>query len=108
LTMPIVIFVAEASDDMLAGFLEVDLRSHADGCNPSRSVGYVEGWYVQENCRSRGIGRALLAAAENWARSQGALEMASDTWVENEVSQRVHAACGYEIVDRCVHYRKKL
>jgi aminoglycoside 6'-N-acetyltransferase I len=106
--MPILIFVAEASDDMLAGFLEVDLRSHADGCNPSRPVGYVEGWYVAEKCRTRGIGRALLAAAENWARRQGALEMASDTWVENEVSQRVHAACGYEVVDRCVHYRKKL
>jgi aminoglycoside 6'-N-acetyltransferase I len=107
-TLPLIILVAEASDLGLAGFLEVDLRSHADGCNPCRPVGYVEGWYVAENHRHRGIGRRLLAAAEDWARSQGCIEMASDTWVENDVSQCVHKALGYEVVDRCVHYRKTL
>jgi len=107
-TLPLIILVAEASDRGLAGFLEVDLRSHADGCNPSRPVGYVEGWYVAENHRHRGIGRRLLAAAEDWARSQGCVEMASDTWVDNDVSQCVHEALGYEVVDRCVHYRKTL
>jgi len=107
-TMPLIILVAEASDRILAGFLEVDLRSHADGCNPSRPVGYIEGWYVAENHRHRGVGRKLLAVAEDWARSQGCVEIASDTWVDNEVSQRVHEALGYEVVDRCVHYRKAL
>jgi aminoglycoside 6'-N-acetyltransferase I len=108
ITMPLIILVAEASERILAGFLEVDLRSHADGCNPSRPVGYIEGWYVAENYRHRGIGRKLLAAAEDWARSQGCVEMASDTWVDNDLSQRVHEALGYEVVDRCVHYRKTL
>jgi aminoglycoside 6'-N-acetyltransferase I len=107
-TMPLMIFVAEASEGMLAGFLEVDLRSHADGCDPVRPVGYVEGWYVAEEYRHRGVGRKLLEAAEDWARSQGCLEIASDTWIDNEVSQRVHESLGYEVVDRCVHYRKKL
>jgi aminoglycoside 6'-N-acetyltransferase I len=107
-TMPLIILVAEASDRMLAGFLEIDLRSHADGCNPSRPVGYIEGWYVAENHRHRGIGRKLLVVAEDWARSQGCVEMASDTWFDNEVSQSVHEALGYEVVDRCVHYRKTL
>ena len=107
-TLPLIILVAEASDRGLAGFLEVDLRSHADGCNPSRPVGYVERWYVAENHRHRGIGRRLLAAAEDWARSQGCVEMASDTWVDNDVSQCVHEELGYEVVDRCVHYRKTL
>jgi aminoglycoside 6'-N-acetyltransferase I len=107
-TMPLIILVAEASDRILAGFLEIDLRSHADGCNPSRPVGYVEGWYVAENHRHRGIGRKLLSVAEDWARGQGCVEIASDTWIDNEVSQRVHEALGYEVVDRCVHYRKTL
>jgi aminoglycoside 6'-N-acetyltransferase I len=118
-TLPLIILVAElvaeasdrtpeASDRTLAGFLEVDLRSHADGCNPSRPVGYIEGWYVAENHRHEGIGKKLLAAAEEWARGQGCIEVASDTWVDNEVSQRVHEALGYEVVDRCVHYRKTL
>jgi hypothetical protein len=34
--------------------------------------------------------------------------MASDALVENEVSQRVHEALGYAVVDRCVRYRKTL
>jgi aminoglycoside 6'-N-acetyltransferase I len=101
-TTPLIILVAEVSDGVLGGFLEVDLRSHADGCNPLRPVGYIEGWYVADNHRHKGIGRKLLAAAEDWARDQGCVEVASDTWVDNEVSQRVHEALGYEVVDRCV------
>lgn len=107
-TMPLIILVAEVRNRVLAGFLEVDLRSHADGCDPSRPVGYVEGWYVAEDYRHQSIGKNLLAAAENWARNQGCLEVASDTWIDNTISQRAHEALGYEVVDRCVHYRKTL
>jgi len=108
LTMPLTIFVAEASNGTLVGFLEVDLRSHADGCNPSQPVGYIEGWYVAEDYRHRGVGRKLLANAEHWAVSHGCVEMASDATIDNDLSQRAHAALGYEVVDRCVHYRKRL
>jgi aminoglycoside 6'-N-acetyltransferase I len=107
-TMPFVVLVAEMSDGRLVGFLEANLRSHADGCNPARPVGYLEGWYVADTYRRNGIGRNLLSAAEGWARSQGCVEMASDAWIDNEVSQRTHEALGYEVVDRCVHYRKTL
>jgi aminoglycoside 6'-N-acetyltransferase I len=107
-TMPIEIFVAETSDGTLAGFVEVDLRSHADGCNPSQPVGYIEGWYVAEDHRHRGVGKKLLDKAEDWARSHRCVEMASDALINNEVSQRAHEALGYEVVDRCVHYRKRL
>jgi aminoglycoside 6'-N-acetyltransferase I len=111
-TLPLIILVAElagdTSDRKLVGFLEVDLRSHADGCDPARPVGYLEGWYVDESHRNQGLGRKLLTAAEDWARGQGCVEMASDTWIDNEVSQRVHEELGYEVVDRCVHYRKTL
>ena len=85
-TMPLINFVAETADGTLTGFAEVDLRSHADGCDPARSVGYLEGWYVTEGYRRRGIARRLLFAAEDWARSQGCAEMASDTWIDNELS----------------------
>ena len=106
--MPLTIFVAEANDGRLVGFLEVDLRSHADGCNPSRPVGYIEGWYVTEDHRQCGVGRRLLAKAEDWARIHSCVEMASDALIDNERSQRAHEALGYEVVDRCVHYRKRL
>jgi aminoglycoside 6'-N-acetyltransferase I len=106
--MSMVILVAEAPDAAVAGFLEVGLRSHADGCDPKHPVGFVEGWFVVEDYRRKGVGTQLLAAAEDWARHQGCVEMASDTWIDQPVSQRVHEALKFEVVDRCVHYRKAL
>jgi aminoglycoside 6'-N-acetyltransferase I len=106
-TMPLVIFVAER-EGTVVGFIEVGLRSHADGCSPVRPVGFVEGWFVDEKHREHGVGKALMAAAEAWAREQGCTEMASDTWISAEVSQRAHEALGFEVVDRCVNYRKSL
>ena len=108
LTMPIAVLVAEAGSDGVVGFVEVDLRSHADGCDPAQAVGYVEGWYVTEEYRRSGVGAKLITAAEEWARGFGCVEMGSDAVIDNVVSQQAHAALGYEVVDRCVHYRKKL
>jgi aminoglycoside 6'-N-acetyltransferase I len=105
--MPFVIFVAEDGGS-LAGFLEVGLRSHADGCDPAVPVGYVEGWYVCGEHRRKGVGSRLMAAAQDWARAQGCVEMASDTWIDNTSSQQAHEALGFEVVDRCVNYKKRL
>ena len=58
--------------------------------------------------RERGIGKALVHAAEEWARSQGLTEMASDTWLDNEVSIQAHLKMGYEEAERLVHFVKKL
>lgn len=106
--LPATIFVAEANDAALLGFLEAGLRPHADGCDPSHPVGYVEGWYVVESQRRRGIGAALLRAAEDWARTQGCTEMASDTQFDNLLSQRTHASLGFQIAERSILYRKPL
>lgn len=84
------------------------LRSHADGCDTAQPVGFVEGWFVHEAFRDRGIGKELMRTAEDWARRQGCLEMASDTWIDDERSLRSHQALGFEVVDRCVHFRKPL
>jgi len=71
-------------------------------------VGYVEGWYVTEEHRRSGVGARLIAVAEEWARGFGCVEMGSDAVIDNVVSQQAHAALGYEVVDRCVHYRKRI
>ncbi|HKW00685.1 MAG TPA: GNAT family N-acetyltransferase [Vicinamibacterales bacterium] len=108
LTMPWAHFIAvDAAGDAI-GFVEVDLRSHANGCDPAQPVGFIEGWYVVDAHRGRGVGRQLVSAAEAWAREHGCREMASDTQVENDLSQRAHEALGYMVVDRCVNYRKAL
>jgi aminoglycoside 6'-N-acetyltransferase I len=107
-TLPAAIVVAQVDDGPLIGFLEVGLRSHADGCNPAQPVGFVEGWFVDEGFRGQGIGRGLMDAAEEWARGHGCLEMASDALIDNDPSLKAHEALGFEVVDRCVHFRKSL
>lgn len=107
-TLPAVVLVAIDASEGLAGFLEVGLRSHADGCDVARPVGYVEGWFVREEFRGRGIGGQLMKAAEGWSRAQNCREIASDALVDNMESREAHSALGYEVVDLCVHFRKGL
>ena len=106
-TLPLVQFVAE-DNRTVVGFVEVGLRSYADGCDPTRPCGYVEGWYVTADYRRRGAGRRLIEHAEAWARAQGCTELASDTWLDNDASQQAHVALGFDVVDRCVNFRKPL
>ncbi len=107
-TLPAIVFVAQSHEGALLGFLDAGLRSHADGCDTARPVGFVEGWFVHEANRNQGIGRDLMRAAEDWARAQGCTEIASDALIAEGGSQRAHAALGFEVVDRCVHLRKNL
>lgn len=101
------VFVMERPDGMLGGFIEAGTRKYADGCSTA-PVGYIEGWYVDEDLRGQGMGRMLMRAAEDWAREQGLREMASDTWLDNETSIAAHLKMGYEEVERLIHFAKTL
>lgn len=101
------VFVIDRGEGSLAGFVEAASRPYADGCDTS-PVGYVEAWYVDEDVRRQGYGRALLEAAEGWAVRQGYQEMASDALLGNLTSHAAHRASGYEEVERIVQFRKVL
>lgn len=101
------VFVVARPGGGLGGFLEAGTRKYAEGCESS-PVGYIEGWYVDEDLREQGVGAALVKTVEDWARSQGLTEMASDTWLENEASIQAHLKMGYEEAERLVHFVKKL
>ena len=101
------VFLVERDDGSVAGFVEVGSRSYADGCESS-PVGYIEAWWVDPDVRRTGYGRALLAAAEDWARDQGYTEMGSDALLDNLTSHAAHHRAGYEEVGRVVQFRKPL
>jgi aminoglycoside 6'-N-acetyltransferase I len=101
------VFIACRDDGSVCGFVEVAERPYADGCDTS-PVGFIEAWYVDVDMRRSGIGRGLLAAAEDWGRGRGYSEMASDALLDNEVSHRAHEGAGYIEVERAVRYRKPL
>jgi aminoglycoside 6'-N-acetyltransferase I len=100
-------FVVESTGGGLCGFIEVSLRSYAEGCQTS-PVAYIEGWYVDADSRRHRLGTRLVQAAEAWARNQGLKEIASDTQIDNTVSIHAHQVLGYEEVERLVCFRKAL
>jgi aminoglycoside 6'-N-acetyltransferase I len=101
-----VVFVAEA-DARVVGFLELDCRKYAPGCRSS-PVPFIEGWYVERGLQRHGIGRALVDAAEEWARAAGHHEIASDAELENADAIAAHRALGYQEVERVVCFRRSL
>jgi aminoglycoside 6'-N-acetyltransferase I len=101
------VLVAETEERKLVGFLEASIRPFVEDCHTDH-VGYLEGWYVEPEFRRYGIGRKLVRGAENWARSKGCQEMASDAEIGNDLSFKAHQNLGYEETSRLVHLRKDL
>ena len=58
--------------------------------------------------RGLGGGKMLITTAEDWVREQGWVEIASDTWLENEPSIQAHLALGYKERERLIHFSQKL
>ncbi len=104
---PWMVLLAEGAERRVLGFAELSIRPYAEGCRSNR-VAYLEGWFVLPEERGRGIGKALIEAAENWGRKQGCSEFASDTDPDNEPSRTAHRAVGFADVGLVRCFRKDL
>lgn len=96
-----------AEGDVLIGFLEASIRHFAEDCETDL-IGYLEGWYVEPMYRRSGVGRNLVANAEQWAQRCGCTEMASDAEIGNEESLAAHTQLGYGETSRLIHFRKEI
>jgi aminoglycoside 6'-N-acetyltransferase I len=102
---PLAVLLAIDDNGHAVGFAELSIRNVVDSCS-SDHVAYLEGWYVDPAVRRHGVGRALIEAAEAWARAQGCTEFGSDAHIDNEVSHRAHTALGFAETSRVVNFRK--
>ena len=101
-------FFLALEDGIPAGFAQCQLRhDYVEGTEHS-PVGYLEGIYVRETHRGRGLARALLTACEDWAGEQGCREFASDCELDNEASLAFHLAGGFTEANRVICFVKKL
>jgi aminoglycoside 6'-N-acetyltransferase I len=91
---PLEVLIAVDEQGTAIGLIELSIRAHAEGCDTDR-VAFVEGWYVDPNARGKGVGAALICAAEAWARSRGCTELGSNAEVENISSAEAHRAVGF-------------
>ena len=105
LHMPLEVLLAFDDEGAAVGFAELSIRNYAEDCITDR-VAYLEGWYVEPEFRRRGVGRALVVAAEAWARSQGCTEFGSDAVIDNEGSAAAHRALGFEETVQIRCFRK--
>ncbi|MCT4785617.1 aminoglycoside 6'-N-acetyltransferase [Exiguobacterium aestuarii] len=100
-------FIA-SSDTKIIGFCQLSFRrDYVPGATTSPTA-YVEGLYVLESERNKGVASRLIEAASTFAVNQGCIELASDTELENENSQQFHEKIGFKEVERVVTYMKKL
>ena len=90
------------------GFAQVQLRRDYVEGTESSPVGYLEGVYVREEARGRGVARALLEACEAWAAEQGCREFASDCELGNEASLAFHLKSGFTEANRIICFVKPL
>ena len=103
-----VVLLAEDSDGQAVGFAEISIRrDHVEGTS-SAPVPYLEGWYVIPSHRARGVGRALIDTAEEWALEAGFSELASDAEIGNDDGIRAHSNLGFREVGRSVHFVRPL
>lgn len=101
-------FFIEYENGEAAGFAHCSLRREYTEGVSSLPAGYLEAVFVKEKYRRKGFARALVAAAEEWARAKGCKEFASDCECGNKDSVAFHKAAGFEEANRIVCFVKEL
>ncbi len=91
-----------------AGFAHCQLRyDYVEGTNSS-PVGYLEGVFVAEKYRNKGIATKLLQQCEVWSAENGCTEFASDCEITNVESYAFHMKFGFQEVNRIICFNKKI
>ena len=101
------VFLAHHDSGEAIGFVEMNIRPYAEGCSSDR-VAFLEGWFVAPEHRGRGVGAALIRSCEDWARSVGCTEFASDALADNRPGQAAHLGVGFTEVEVIRCFRKDL
>lgn len=101
------VFLAVA-DGNAVGFAQCGLRhDYVEGTNSS-PAGYLEGIFVSQDYRKKGIARDLLAACMAWAKEQNCSEFASDCELDNDDSLAFHLKAGFEEANRIICFVRKI
>jgi GNAT superfamily N-acetyltransferase len=98
------VFVAEDTDGTAVGWVHVFGRRLLES-DPDAEIG---GLVVDERLRGRGIGAALMASAEAWARERGYGAVSLRTNVIRTEAHEFYKRLGYQVIKSQFKLRKKL
>jgi len=85
------VLVAEDENGGCVGFVSIERQVHWAGVVQA----YVGEIVVAERAEGAGVGRALLAAVEEWAKQHGCATVALDTGAANERARGFYARLGF-------------
>lgn len=95
-------------DKKPVGFATASIRyDYVEGCETS-PVGYLEGIYVEDCYRNNNFARDLVEACEEWVKSKGIKEFASDCELTNLDSLAFHLAVGFSEANRIICFKKDI
>jgi aminoglycoside 6'-N-acetyltransferase I len=101
-------FIMRDDDGKAIAFMNLSLRFEYVPEATQSPVGYIEGIYVKDEYRDRGFGKALVEYAEQWALTQGCIELAADALIENTASHKFHTKTGFREAERTVFFIKSI
>lgn len=101
-------YIVRSAGEQALGFAEASLRNDYVAGTSSSPVCFLEGLYVVPGARRQGIARLLVQAVAAWGAQRGCAEFASDTEIDNTLSQRVHRRLGFRETERIVCFNMPL
>ncbi len=90
--------------NVVAGWIDVGIVHHLQ----AEAYGEIGGLVVSSEYRSLGIGRKLVARAEEWARSRGVKRMIVRSRIAREAAHRFYLREGYERTKTSAVFSKAL
>ena len=95
-------------EEQAVGFAQCQLRhDYVEGTNTS-PVGYLEGIFVEKEFRHKGYASELLLKCEDWVKTKGCLQFASDCELDNTDSLAFHLKVGFTEANRMICFTKQL
>ncbi len=97
------VFVAERDDGRLAGWIHVLARRFLESDHYAEIAGLV----VDAGARRGGVGRALIGAAEAWARERGCVTLRVRSNTRRVEAKPFYERMGYRVVKTQYVFEKK-
>ena len=85
-------FILRADDGSRSGMLWMGTSKDQFTCD---STGYILGIYVKKDLRGKGLGRALIASAEQWCRINGHVTLTLNVGTENGIAKNLYESSGF-------------
>ncbi|MUT65173.1 aminoglycoside 6'-N-acetyltransferase [Paenibacillus sp. NEAU-GSW1] len=93
-------------DEVPVGFVHFSIRTdYVEGSNGG-PVGYVEGIYIKSEHRRKGYSKQLITQGEQWAKTMGCSQIASDIEISNMESYHFHIGSGFKEANRVICFIK--